>query len=718
MRWAPYSLDPRPTGKPAKVPRHWRKGHRISTRQPEQWTSRRRAAESVKRHGYAGVGVLIQPGLVVVDLDDCIDWLGEVEPWAQEVVEVLDSYTEVSPSGTGLHVFLRGKCDFELFHSAGRQIELYAGNSPRYCTVTGDVYQGRRTLTRWTADKEAWVSGHYPPSRAEHEHAERAPEPSAEFPDLGADIDAILGAKDRSHTLQSFCKGCLGVSDEDLYSYICGTKLFEIALEHREYQGGKARLWVWTHHVMRSRVTRGLEFEPEPEGEEPEADALRPADPLPEPITEGLTDVMRAAWRAFEADALRPQPVYILGATLATFSALIGHQWRDSTGAPCRVYALNVGPTTSGKEAGVTTSGRLLAYLGRHGIRRSDAGSGAGIEDALAELGGEVYFTFDEFGPWLREYRQSKSTSGVVPALLKFFSKHNEAAYPTRSLRATKGQEVRYLRYPYVTLLGTTTERAVLEGLTEDDAETGLLNRLLFFISTRRRVPRNPHMHWDEESADVVRDWYERLNAFAGDGLEYVPYSDEAWRLREAYLDEVDMRLDAMETDLEASPEGRAAEMIAGFALMRALTRDADAIDVEDWTWGQHVMTYCAELMRTRILPRVAASDHHRVVADMEAYITGIVNSKSQGFLEFVRNAVCPRRMLHQRFKKLKPKEFDEAIDTMLHTSSHIKVAQIRPRASRHNTTVYYSSTEPLAKDFVRKNPPLVLESEKPQRWD
>ncbi len=46
----------------------------------------------------------------VIDLDSCRDpETGHIEAWAMKIVELLDSYTEVSPSGRGLHVWVRGK---------------------------------------------------------------------------------------------------------------------------------------------------------------------------------------------------------------------------------------------------------------------------------------------------------------------------------------------------------------------------------------------------------------------------------------------------------------------------------------------------------------------------------------------------------------------------------------------------------------------------------
>ena len=43
------------------------------------------------------------------DLDHCRNpETDEIAPWARQIVRVINSYTEVSPSGTGLRIFARG----------------------------------------------------------------------------------------------------------------------------------------------------------------------------------------------------------------------------------------------------------------------------------------------------------------------------------------------------------------------------------------------------------------------------------------------------------------------------------------------------------------------------------------------------------------------------------------------------------------------------------
>jgi putative DNA primase/helicase len=68
-----------------------------------------------------------------IDLDGCRDpETGEIGPEGQEIIDALDGYTEVSPSGTGVHIIVRGKLE------RGRKrgwIEAYS--CERYFTMTG-----------------------------------------------------------------------------------------------------------------------------------------------------------------------------------------------------------------------------------------------------------------------------------------------------------------------------------------------------------------------------------------------------------------------------------------------------------------------------------------------------------------------------------------------------------------------------------------------------
>lgn len=95
------------------------------------------SAEATDRWGYSGVGIELDDGLVGIDLDGCARDEA-IEPRAQEIVDAIGSYTEVSPSGTGVHILayadprttgVVGRADHR------RGTEVY--NHGCYFTVTG-----------------------------------------------------------------------------------------------------------------------------------------------------------------------------------------------------------------------------------------------------------------------------------------------------------------------------------------------------------------------------------------------------------------------------------------------------------------------------------------------------------------------------------------------------------------------------------------------------
>jgi putative DNA primase/helicase len=77
-----------------------------------------------------------------IDIDKCRDAeTGEIEPWASKIVAAFDSYTEVSPSGTGLHIFVKATLPGP--NNRKGPLEMY--ESGRYFTLTGEHLGGTPT---------------------------------------------------------------------------------------------------------------------------------------------------------------------------------------------------------------------------------------------------------------------------------------------------------------------------------------------------------------------------------------------------------------------------------------------------------------------------------------------------------------------------------------------------------------------------------------------
>ena len=92
----------------AKVPLRADGGGLASSTNPSTWTTWDQARDSK-----VGVGlgyVLAGDGIVCLDLDRCIDEAGRIAGWAQEILDRCPpTWVEVSPSGTGLHIWGRGR---------------------------------------------------------------------------------------------------------------------------------------------------------------------------------------------------------------------------------------------------------------------------------------------------------------------------------------------------------------------------------------------------------------------------------------------------------------------------------------------------------------------------------------------------------------------------------------------------------------------------------
>ncbi len=139
-QWLCWRTEER-DGKPTKVPYSPLTGFLASSTDPQTWADYAEAVKACKEHGYGGIGFVFTPedDLCGVDLDGCLDpQTGVIENWAKETIEELDSYTEISPSGTGVHILLRA----ELPEGRNRKGRFEAYDRGRYFTVSGKHLAG------------------------------------------------------------------------------------------------------------------------------------------------------------------------------------------------------------------------------------------------------------------------------------------------------------------------------------------------------------------------------------------------------------------------------------------------------------------------------------------------------------------------------------------------------------------------------------------------
>jgi putative DNA primase/helicase len=135
-QWVCWRLEER-DGKMTKMPYTPEPGMRASTTDLMTWRMISEVLSALREGGYDGIGFVFSSAdpYVGIDIDDCRDpELGRVAGWAREIIDrVPGGYTEVSPSGTGIHIIVRGKV-----RGGGMRkgpIEMYSRG--RFFTITG-----------------------------------------------------------------------------------------------------------------------------------------------------------------------------------------------------------------------------------------------------------------------------------------------------------------------------------------------------------------------------------------------------------------------------------------------------------------------------------------------------------------------------------------------------------------------------------------------------
>lgn len=119
-----------------KPPLDCHTGREAKSTDPATWSSFDEAVRFYQAGKADGIGFVFSASdpYAGIDLDDCRDESGPLQAWAKEIVGGLSSYAEVSPSGRGVKIIVRGQLPPKGRRRKG-DIEMYSES--RYFTITG-----------------------------------------------------------------------------------------------------------------------------------------------------------------------------------------------------------------------------------------------------------------------------------------------------------------------------------------------------------------------------------------------------------------------------------------------------------------------------------------------------------------------------------------------------------------------------------------------------
>ena len=165
-RWVCYRTEVR-DGAETKIPMNAITGGHASTADPSTWTSFKLALSGCVKYGFVGLGFMLgedpNTGTTYfgVDLDNHIDKVTGKKPYetpeafkefAYIFINTLNSYTEYSHSGEGVHIICKGKLPGKRNKHQG--VEMY--DYRRFFTMTGKVINNVPIVDRTEEVKPLW----------------------------------------------------------------------------------------------------------------------------------------------------------------------------------------------------------------------------------------------------------------------------------------------------------------------------------------------------------------------------------------------------------------------------------------------------------------------------------------------------------------------------------------------------------------------------------
>lgn len=506
-----------------KIPICANTGGKASVTDPSTWVTFETAVAAASR--YNGIGFVLTPTdpFVIIDLDNKPEHPCTPEQLArhQRIYDAFESYTELSVSGTGVHIIVKGEFPGG-FHRDN--VEVYG--SARYMACTGNLL---RSLP---------IRDHQP--LLDILAQEMAPRPASELVSGESDLsDADLVAKASSAVngdkFDALCAGDLtgypsqSEADLALLSMLCFytpdneqvRRIFRASKLGQREKAQKNDTYInFCLRRIRSSEPAPVDFTALAEQARLVVEQLSdPVDPTPSPSTPTTSAALswppglvgEIASYIYEA-AVRPVPEVAIAAAIALLAGLTGRSYNIS-GTGLNQYLILLARTGSGKEGAASGIESLIAAI-RHTVPMADQfmgpaafASGQALIKTLAERPCFVS-VLGEFGLTLQQLSSARASSAEImlrKVLLDLYGKSGWNQTLRSSVYADIEKNTKVVQAPAVTILGESTPETFFDGLDATHIAEGLIPRFSIIQYTGPRPPRNPHAFCPPEPSLVTR---------------------------------------------------------------------------------------------------------------------------------------------------------------------------------------------------------------------
>ncbi|WPH64651.1 DNA primase/helicase [Pseudomonas phage vB_PaeS_PA16c] len=526
-QWVVWRYEDTDSKKPTKVPYSAKTGHLASVTDPNTWAGFDECVNAMSSGWYAGIGFVLTENdpYSFIDLDDT---KGDQTALDRQIkiFNEFNSYAERSPSGSGLHIIVKGAIP------SGRRrsfIEVYS--SLRYMTMTGDVYrnapindcnellnvlwgqmgQGSVAVAHYAGLAEAKETDEQVYNRAVaaangDKFAELyagkwegmyASQSEADF----ALVDIIaFYTQNRAQISRMFRASGLGQRDkakrDDYVSYMLN-KCFDRMLPPVDVDGLRNKL---DEAIAKKEaadraaaLSQNSEATPHPKAPAPNLNEVSKVYSVPPGLVGEIAQYIYA-------QAPRPVPEIALAGALGLVAGIVGRAYNIS-GTGLNQYVLLLAPTGTGKEAIASGIDKLMAQVIRTVPAASDFIGPGEIASSQAIIKymsrGPTSFVslVGEFGIYLQQMASVNAPphlTGLRRFLLDAYNKSGEGKVLRPSIYSDKDKNTAAVLAPSFTLLGESTPEKFYEGLHEGLISEGLLPRFTMIEYHGERPALNP----------------------------------------------------------------------------------------------------------------------------------------------------------------------------------------------------------------------------------
>lgn len=574
--------------------------------------------ECVRRcvNGYNGIGFAFVKGGCHsgIDLDATDKPLILAEQ--RQIYDELDSYTELSPSGRGVHIIIKAN---NLPTGRRREgVELYSDG--RYFTMTGNVLNPVRPIAE-RGNKLIEIFSSFKPINPSPELVNCAEtQPDQAILDMAA--RAVNGEKFVALWRGEWQGAYPSQSEADqalvnMLAYYTASNSQLVRLFHASALGQRAKAHREDYAPRMLRLARDRDVA------SVEVDLALPPPQLARQVTETIprtadvanpytvpTGLLGDIARFIYDAAPRPVPEIALAGAIAFLAGVVGRAYNVS-GTGLNQYVLLLAPTGTGKEAMAEGISKLFNALrltipsAQQFIGPGEIASGQALLKFLSKSTPCFLSIIGEFGYKMQQLASPQANSAELMlkrVLLDLYNKSGSGAVLNASVYAQKENNTDTVRSPAVSLLGESTRKTFYEAVDERMITDGLLPRFLCIDYNGPRPTLREGFNLvlvPQDLSTRVADLFERvLKIMSVDGSTVnVTLSPDAKVLSDEFDKYADMQINGSNNEATRQLWNRAHIKLLKLAALVAVGRNINmpTAQVSDIEWARGLVVHDIE---------------------------------------------------------------------------------------------------------------------------